>query len=502
MPNPCNDQTAKPSDNQTQLKPSENLGIVSAAQDAYQPQCGTDRQRTPGCSMPGNRAQELLFDDIFKAIDQDHNGAISRNEFSNFGRAVQPIFGGGNDNPGHCPGDRPVPRPPVDVPTPRPPIDTPLPRPPVDVPTPGPKPPVDAPPPGPKPPVDVPTPGPKPPVDAPHPGPKPPVDVPTPRPPVDVPTPGPIHGNFTTRDGKIYDPSGKEFQPRGFDVDDINVALQDIDKITKDWSANIIRINAPQLNKVGLDVNKNGYDHELMQKVVDEYTKRGVVVEVLDGIGKWGTWGSISSAAEVKEREKFAKEIAAQFKDNPYVWFATPNETGAVMHGNTPQDRDWLNEELTYDKAIRSTGNQNIIVQGDAFWGQGATAGGESAIVRHADEFKKIGNIVAGQHVYNPSKNAARQLTDAIKDLREEGFAVVVDEFSNKNGGAGLTPPVDTANGANAVMDAVEELGIGALPFRWKETRADQMYNFTVRGRGNGARTPWGQQVWDMTHGD
>ncbi|MBK9201976.1 MAG: hypothetical protein IPL73_05995 [Candidatus Obscuribacter sp.] len=46
------------------LSHQSNLGIVSAAQDAYQPQCGRQTEDS-WCSMPGNRAQELLFDDIF-----------------------------------------------------------------------------------------------------------------------------------------------------------------------------------------------------------------------------------------------------------------------------------------------------------------------------------------------------------------------------------------------------------------------------------------------------
>ncbi len=470
MPNPCNDQTGKPVELPAANSSAESHGIISAAQDAYRPQHTDCRGLRP--TPPAGRSQdELLFDDIFKAIDRDHNGSIDRTEFGNFGKLVAPFNG---ERPGHCPGDQPVPpvKPPEHRPEPVPPVKPPEHRP------------------EPVPPV-------KPPEHRPEP--VPPVKPPEHRP---EPTPGPIPGNFTTRNGKIYDPSGKEFQPRGFDVDDINVALQDIDKITKDWSANIIRINAPQKDKHGLDVATNNYDKALLQKVVDEYSKRGVVVEVLDGIGKWGTWGSISSPAEVKERAKFAKEAAEQFKNNPYVWFATPNETGAVMHANTPEDKAWLNEELTYDKAIRGTGNQNIIVQGDAYWGQGAASGGESAIVRHADDFHKIGNVVAGQHVYNPSKNAAEQLNNAVKDLRNNDFAVFVDEFSNKNGGNGLSAPIDTANGANAVMNAVENLGIGAMPFRWRETRADQMYNFTTQGRGNGPRTAWGEQVWRMTHGD
>ena len=329
---------------------------------------------------------------------------------------------------------------------------------------------------------------------------KPPVDRPvTPQPePVTPPVERPT-GNFSTRNGRIYDPAGKEFQPRGFDIDNPNVALQDVDKITGDWSVNMVRVNATQRTAYG---QVNNYDKELMQKVVDAYTKRGVVVEIVDGIGKYATWGSISTGNELNERTKFAKEIAEQFKDNPYVWFATPNETGGVIQANSSQDKAWLNEELAYDKAIRSTGNKNIIVQGDAFWGQGATAGGQSAIVRHADEFKQLGNIIAGQHVYNGSNNAEKQIVSAVEQIRDAGFAVLVDEFGYVNQGDGSNP-VKTQSGADAVFKAVEELGIGALPFRWATSNGgDKVYNFTRDIRGNGPRTAWGEKIWKMTHGD
>ncbi|MBS2006123.1 MAG: cellulase family glycosylhydrolase [Cyanobacteria bacterium SZAS TMP-1] len=465
MPNPCHDQANRPTDNVSANATGENAGIVSAAQEAYQPR-HTDCHLPPAPGQPRD-AQELLFDDIFKAIDRNRDGNINLQEFTAFSQLIAPLNPGGNrpgvNPPGHGHDVLPSPVPPPDVTID--PIET---RHPPDVT-------ID--------PIET--------------G-RPPVSndpLPRPHPPTDT---TPVTGNFSSRNGRIYDPSGKEFQPRGFDVDNPQVALQDIDKITNDWSVNMIRINAPQKTAYG---QVNNYDREMMQKVVDAYTKRGVVVEIVDGIGKYANWGSISSGNELKEREKFAREIGEQFKNNPYVWFATPNETGGAIKANSKEDQAWLQEERTYDRAIRSTGNKNIIVQGDDFWGQGATAGGQSAIVRHADDFKQIGNIVAGQHVYNGSANADRQLTDAVNQMRNNGFAVIVDEFGYVNAGDG-THPVNTQSGSDAVFRAVERLGIGALPFRWATSGGDRVYNFTRDIRGNGPRTAWGQQIWNMTHGD
>ncbi|MBN8659011.1 MAG: cellulase family glycosylhydrolase [Candidatus Obscuribacter phosphatis] len=471
MNQPCRDSSLPANDRVSETQ-SAHHGITSAAQEAYEP-------GTRNCSGRGSstlpKEGSISFEDIFKAIDKDKNGSINMCEFRDFAASLL----------GAKP---PVERPPVGGPVTPPGDKPPVERPPVGGPVtpPGDKPPVERPPVG----GPVTPPGDKPPVE------RPPVDRPV-TPPVENP-PIDTKGNFSTRNGRIYDPSGREFQPRGFDIDNPEVALQDVDKIVGDWSVNMVRINATQRTKYG---QENNYDKELMKKIVDEYTKRGVVVEINDGIGKYATWGSISTGNELKERVEFAKEIAEQFKDNPYVWFATPNESGGVVRANTPQDKAWLNAELAYNQAIRSTGNKNMIVQGDAFWGQGATAGGESAIVRHAAEFKKFGNVIAGQHVYNGSPNAENQLTSAVNKLRDAGFAVIVDEFGYVNQGDGSNP-VKTQSGSDAVFKAVEKLGIGALPFRWATSGGDKVYNFTRDIRGKGPRTAWGEQIWRMTHAD
>ncbi|OPZ90596.1 MAG: Cellulase (glycosyl hydrolase family 5) [bacterium ADurb.Bin425] len=475
MNQPCRDSSLPANDRVNEAQ-TAHCGITSAAQEAYEPGTRNCSARNSS-SLP--KEGSISFEDIFKAIDKDKSGAISMCEFRDFAAS---LLGA------KPPVDRPV-TPPVDRPPVTPPVDRPV--------TPPVTPPVDRPvtPPVDRPPIT-------PPVDRPV---TPPVDRPPVTPPVDRPVTPPVEnppidtkGNFSTRNGRIYDPSGREFQPRGFDIDNPQVALQDVDKIVGDWSVNMVRINATQRTKYG---QENNYDKELMKKIVDEYTKRGVVVEINDGIGKFANWGSISTGNELKERVEFAKEIAEQFKDNPYVWFATPNETGGAIKANSAQDKAWLNEELAFNEAIRSTGNKNMIVQGDAFWGQGATAGGESAIIRHAAEFKKFGNVIAGQHVYNGSPNAENQLTNAVTKLRDAGFAVIIDEFGYVNQGDGSNP-VKTQSGSDAVFKAVEKLGIGALPFRWATSGDDKVYNFTRDIRGKGPRTAWGEQIWRMTHAD
>jgi Cellulase (glycosyl hydrolase family 5). len=315
------------------------------------------------------------------------------------------------------------------------------------------------------------------------------------KPPIDVKPPVETSANFSVRNGRIYDPSGKEFQPRGVDVDDVRVAMQDIDLITKDWSANMIRLS-PYNAKDGVPT----YDKETLGKVVEEYTKRGVVVELTDGLR--GRWGDILQGKELQDHANYYKEMAEQFKDNPYVWFATPNEAGAVIKPGSAQDKAWLNEEVTINKAIRDTGNKNIIVQGDATWGQGSTSGDQSALLRHADTLKKFGNMVAGQHVYNDRPDAEVLLDKSIDNLRDKGFAVLFDEVGDALWAGGNQPVKEQSAGADAVLDAVEDDGIGMLAFRWTEGNKNLAYNLTRDGRGRGARTSWGNKVWEMTHGD
>ena len=453
----------------------------------------------------------LTFDNIFSAIDRDHDQQVSRNEFFNFLQSLagqfpkQPIT---EVPPGKNPPDcglpaRPVPPPDAHIP--------PGERPPIGVPPvehhpgcPGGRPPYGPPdahiPPGERPPVSHPPdahipPGERPPVSHPPdahipPGERPPV----PAPGDNHPPTGNTNGNFSTRDGKIYDPKGREFQPRGIDVDNMSYALQDIDKITKDWSANIIRIN-PKSQWDGPIT----YDKELLKKVVDEYTKRGVVVEITDGLANH--WGDLMNDKQIADHANYYKELAEQFKGNPYVWFASPNEAGAVVRPNSEQDRQWLKEQLAMGNAIRSTGNNNMIVQGDSYWGQGATNGGDSALLRHADEFKKFGNVIAGQHVYNDRPDAAQRFNNAVDALHDEGFAVVVDEVSNWGQAAG-EPTDEISNGTAAVIEAVDNNEVGMLAFRWFEHNPNHVFNLTDGGRGQGAFTRWGREVWRLNHAD
>lgn len=435
----------------------------------------------------------LTFDNIFSSLDTNHDGQLSKNEFSNLFQAVVDI----SNSRRPTPPDTPVGGPPDahvpggEVPPGKHPPDCHLPgRPPVPPPEahiPG-----GEVPPG-KHPPDAHVPGGEGP-----PGKHPPEahipggEVPSGKPPVSQPD---SRHNFSTHDGKIFDPNGKEFQPRGVDVDNLNYALQDVDKITGDWSANIIRVT-PFSKKDG----PISYDKELLGKVVDEYTKRGVVVEIDDGLANH--WGDILNDQQIAAHADFYKQMATQFKDNPYVWFASPNEAGAVVKPNSADDKQWLKEELAVDKAIRDSGNNNMIVQGDTYWGQGATNGGDSALVRYADQFQKFGNVIAGQHVYNDRPDASDRLGNSIDALRDKGFAVVVDEVSSSLWAGGSAPVQDVSKGSDAVLNAVDEKGVGMLAFRWFEANKNLAYNLTVNGRGQGALTDWGKKVWHMTHED
>lgn len=303
-----------------------------------------------------------------------------------------------------------------------------------------------------------------------------------------VRTDGPIltSQHFSTREGRIYDPSGKVFQPRGLDVDDVAIAEQDVDAITKTWNANIIRLS-PYNAKDGVPT----YDAAQLGRVVAAYTSRRVVVELGDGLR--GRWGDTMEGKELADHAAYYRRMALQFKDNPYVWFASPNEQGSNdVRPGSEEDGVWLNEEVTIARAIRDTGAKNLLVQGDVNWGQGATAGAASAVLRHAKTILGFGNVVAGFHVYNNRPDAYAVLSKAIADLRAAGFAVVGDEIGHMNG-----PTIVTQAGADAVLRAVEEQGIGMLGFRWYDLGA---HAISQNGRGKGPLTPWGRQIWAMTH--
>lgn len=325
--------------------------------------------------------------------------------------------------------------------------------------------------------------GPSPSTGSDNPAPSTGADNPPPATGADNPATGSIEGtgNFLPQNGLIYDPQGNVYKPNGTNVSP-DAALRDIDKITNDWKFNFIRLDC------GVNTDPNQ-----IKQIVDAYTKRGVVVELEDHDNFFGGHsGELLSGDKLNQAAQWYSKMASTFKDNPRVWFGSINEQGT---NDTSQEGAWMNEALTIARAIRATGAQNIIVQGDTNWGTGASGGGPSYLLKHAQEFEQLGNIVAGAHVYNNNSNSYDQLTSYVDNLRAQGLPLVFDEYDHVNY---IPQEISNQAGGEAALKAIHDLGVGGAVWRWEPDGNGA--GLTYQGNGLGGLTPWGQQVWNSTH--
>ncbi|MBI2811004.1 MAG: cellulase family glycosylhydrolase, partial [Candidatus Melainabacteria bacterium] len=194
-----------------------------------------------------------------------------------------------------------------------------------------------------------------------NPVPKPPsggTDNPTPPPPTGGDTTA-IAGHFTSRNGQIIGPDGKPFEVRG-------IAVKQSDALN--YEAAILR-DFPGLNTIRLATGPDGYWYgknrpseavimQQTQQFIDDMTKRGIVVEIDDHFQNSSTFNDPpkEGAALTAETNWYAK-LAAANKDNPYVWFQTPNEPS-----RSEGDQAVVNEQVAIYNAIRATGNDSMVI--------------------------------------------------------------------------------------------------------------------------------------------
>lgn len=299
----------------------------------------------------------------------------------------------------------------------------------------------------------------------------------------------PPTGNFTAHDGKIYDPSGREYLPIGVNITPYDDPIGNIDKITKDWNMNFIRLNCWDWDK------SKPQSPDEIKSIVDEYTKQGVVVE----LEFHGPSGHIMEGQELNDAANWYGELAGRYKDNPNVWFGTPNEAGT---DDPSQYGKWLNEEKAILNAIRDTGSMNMVMVNDTCWGQGSTQGGPSALERYNVELEAYGNVIAEQHEYNPHGNAYQELVDSQDKLIKSGWdAVVLGEVGTSNGWPSTV--FDTSNGMRAAMKnaQVNRRGLAAWGFKYAEQAVPGGDNSLTKGGNlNGGRTEMGNDLWNLTH--
>ncbi|MGE0877784.1 MAG: cellulase family glycosylhydrolase [Acidimicrobiia bacterium] len=366
------------------------------------------------------------------------------------------------------------------------------------------------------------------PAPAPDPQPAPePTAAPAPQPTAAPAPPAAATGAFTVSGTRIIAPDGKEFipvganfmGPHGFWPSDTIGQSSNVQNV---WRWNTIRLN---MCKPGGCNDAGGWDwsnNNDIDKLVNEYTSKKIVVMLADHSYAPGTFPTGSALDEIRGRWT---DLAARFKDNPYVWFNPLNEPGNTLGGNSGGVMNqWLSTHQDLITAIRSTGNNNIVVVDGTNWGQEAATwdasmidGGQSAAISKGQALKSFDkNVVMSLHVYGSWGAAGSQaerdarLANYIDHVHQLGLALLIGEvggYADNDGTGGGNELADwLARATTTAYRVAPGKGVGLIA--WHAQPGDGFAltvpgNFADLGNTTNPTTlTWhGQLMWKRTHG-
>lgn len=226
-------------------------------------------------------------------------------------------------------------------------------------------------------------------------------------------------GTFTVSGGQILTPGGANFQPRGVDMYD-NIAEM------------VLGSSAAPLTNIFpgstiLYVYAFSYANpSTYAAFVNAVTAAGIVVVIGNAQNFWadgtsagnsgGGCGNIFTGSILTTESNWYASLAAYYKTNPYVWFATANEpsyvqgtTGDVCGNgsgtiNLPGLATW--EQATYN-AIRGAGNTAPILLSEPAGGNPGTVGAYATVgtPMTASVFAAMTNVVWDLHYYGFAAN-------------------------------------------------------------------------------------------------
>ncbi|HSX08459.1 MAG TPA: DUF4082 domain-containing protein [Candidatus Saccharimonadales bacterium] len=323
-------------------------------------------------------------------------------------------------------------------------------------------------------------------------------------------------GNFKISGSQILDPSGKPFTPVGANVNGPNFVWQgptigQSAIASSVWHWNAVRVNT--CYPVGCE-NGSGYhfnNNNDLTGIVNEYTARHIVVVIDLQQYNPGTF------AKVDEATAWWKTTAAQYKDNPYVWFNLLNEPGSGA-GSIGQ---WNTVTGQVAAAVRSVAPNNVIVADGSDFGQEAgdwtcnpAKQSNSGILTYGQQLEQTyGPVVFSTHIYSEWGGGTQGCTNAQLDTRLGGY---IDAVHAKNlplmfGETGTEP--------NAADNQAYEIGnlpatqtafriapgknVGILPWHGDIGSGYDLVNgasWTSVNAG-GTNLSWmGQDLWDYAH--
>jgi mannan endo-1,4-beta-mannosidase len=327
------------------------------------------------------------------------------------------------------------------------------------------------------------------------------------------------NGNFQLYAGRIYDPNGNMFTPRG-----VNIwpdQAYSFDNIVNCWKSNTVRVNHVYFDYSGwynpwsLENTLNTFANQKVVAMV-EWHEIGHIGDEPSGWNHVGVWPYASSQAHTEAIKNFFVDLAQKYKNNPYVWFNLINEPGGPpyedghvgdpAYSTVPR---WVNVNRQIIQAIRATGAQNMIVIDGMTWGQDSRDGSwdrvdesDSAILKGGPQSmtdangQPFGNVLFSVHTYSAWRNnPGPRLEQFFRDVRAKGMTPLVGEYNDS-----------AMDVTQAMLSVAHNLGVGRLV--WHHNSGDTQLTTTGGRTGNDINscsnptnlTPLGQLTWNDFH--
>lgn len=297
-------------------------------------------------------------------------------------------------------------------------------------------------------------------------------------------------GQFTIKNGQIIGPDGKTFTAKGIAVN-AGSAVQDEATILKYF---------PKVNTIRLVTGPDGNTYTGYQKTpaevaqetqqfIDDMTKKGIVVEIDDH--QPGDRHLPATGSALATEEEWYANLAKANKNNPYVWFQTPNEP---VPGN---DKNFVNDAVAEEKgiyeAIRATGNNNIVVAEMASNYSADKITHDPAVF---SQYSSLENLVFDYHLYDETPAFIKNRLASTAPITDTQGIIpaIIGEYGNTDGGGTVVTAAGDAN-----LKAVQESGLGSIAWALHNGTAKTDENRLLYN--NGQLTAYGQEVANYING-
>lgn len=309
-------------------------------------------------------------------------------------------------------------------------------------------------------------------------------------------------GTFRVQGNKIYDPDGKPFivkgvvaiygrfmdQPNTLGVISYQNARRDLDAI-KRMGVNVVRIFI-SAHYASLPPSDPDYLPDYMQEVdnvVRWTTQRGMVAYLAN-----------SQTANFNTSLRFVSQLAAHYKNNPYVWLQPMNEPNCDrLTGDPSQCFDWQywqTQQTMYVQAIRKAGMTSPIVVNT---------------INYSWDLSEINNyplpdsnIIYGAHRYandnvNFTSSERADCDNKWANLAQR-FPIIVDEVGAYSSVGDAVHPAWNQGFIDYVTNWVNTRGgLGAIGFVYYWVSESSMTGNARENISNGVLTQWGKLFYD-----